>query len=328
MLKIPFFRLGTWKHPAYGDIKATQKFLSDMMDNFKKNVLGREVFIRLGHDKGGKSTFGDTEAKGWVKELKQEGDVVYAYAEPATPEDEKLVKDKKYRFASAEYTDDYTDKETGNKSGPVLFAIALTNEPFLTRLPEAVVLAEQPDLFFMDYQALSDEGGKEKMNLEDLFKKLSEMFNPFFVKQEKTNEDNTKALADMQKKLADQEVLNVKLAESAANAEVARKLAVLDTKAAAMVAEGIPPVMVATWKQLAASDTGNATVKLADGKEATQADAMEAMLLSLPKENRIKLGQAGAQGEIPDQDKIKLAAEADVIALGGRIDKETGKYVI
>ncbi|GMB00916.1 phage protease [Pelosinus sp. IPA-1] len=330
MLKIPFFRLGTWKHPAYGDIKATQTFLSEMMDNFKKNVLGREVFIRIGHDKGSGETFGGAEAKGWVKELKQEGDVIYAFTEPATPEDEKLVKDKRYKFASAEYNENYTDRESGKKVGPVLLAIALTNEPFLTKLPEAIVLAEQPDLFIMDYQLLSeDKGGKEKMDILEMLKKLSETVTGFVTGQQKTNEDTTKALAEMKVKLEEAQAINIKLSAAADNSESERKLAVVESQVKDMVAEGIPPVMVEQWKQLAVSEAGSSTIKLADGKEMTQADSMKAMLLAMPKENRIQLGQKGQQGGDPTEaEKIKLAADEDIIAAGGRLDEKTGKYII
>ena len=329
MLKIPFFRLGTWKHPVYGDIKGTQEMFDQMLANFKSNVLGRPPFIRIGHDKGNGSTFGDVAAEAWVKDIVQEGDVLYAMAEPTNPEVSENIKSKRYRFASSEYNGNYTDRETGKKVGSVLEAIALTNEPFLTKLPEAIALAAQPDLFIMDYKLSEDKGGKGNMDLNELVKKLSEMFNPFFVKQEKTNEETATALKEVQKQLAEAQAINIKLSAVADNSEAQRKLAVVDSQVKDMVAEGIPPVMVEQWKQLAVSEAGSSTIKLSDGKEITQADSMKNMLLAMPKENRIQLGQRGAQGGDPsDAEKIKLAADEDIIAAGGRLDKETGKYII
>lgn len=330
MLKIPFFRLGTWKHPVYGDIKGTQEMFDQMLANFKSNVLGRPPFIRIGHDKGNGSTFGDVAAEAWVKEIVQEGDVLYAMAEPTNQEVSDNIKSKRYRFASSEFTANGVNKETGAKVGALLSAIGLTNDPFLTRLPESVALADQPDLFFMDYQVLSeDKGGKRNMDILEVLKKLSETVTGFVTGQQKTNEDTTKSLAEMQVKLAEAQAINIKLSAAADNSENERKLAVVDSQAKDMVAQGIPPVMVEQWKQLAVSEAGSSTIKLADGKEITQADSMKNMLLAMPEANRIKFGQSGAQGGDPSEaEKIKLAADEDIIAAGGRLDKETGKYII
>ena len=87
-LKIPFFRLGTWKHPVYGDLKITQGTFDQILANFKSNVLGRPPFIRIGHDKSNNQTFGYAPAEGWVHDLKQEGDILFAEVEPTSPEAE------------------------------------------------------------------------------------------------------------------------------------------------------------------------------------------------------------------------------------------------
>ncbi len=189
MLKIPFFRIGKWKHPKYGTISGTQEKFNQLTENFKKKVLGREPFIRIGHDKGNSQAFGDAEAKAWVKDIVQEGDVIYALAEPADPQVEKLIREKRYRFASAEYEDNYFDKETGKNVGTVLSAIALTNEPFLTRLPENIVLAENSEEFYMDY--IESEGIKP---MDEFLKKLSDMLNTFVKSLKVHSREKTRSL--------------------------------------------------------------------------------------------------------------------------------------
>ncbi|WCK53845.1 phage protease [Aneurinibacillus sp. Ricciae_BoGa-3] len=336
VLKIPFFRLGEWKHPVYGKLEGTQQMFSQMIDNFRQNKLGRPPYVRIGHDKGNETTFGGVEALGWVQDLVEEDGVLYGLADPTTPQAEEFVRDKRYRFASAEYNSNYTDKETGLSIGPVLTAISLTNEPFLTRLPEAVVLSEQPDLFIMDYQLADPPQKKEdepKMGDESkgILTKLSDMFAGFMKKTEEVQTATQTQLAEVNKRMEEQ----VKLAQQQASffetqakeAEAKRLLAETDKAAADMVAQGIPPVMVEQWKQLAFSDQGKAMVKLADNKEVSTAESMKQMLLAMPKESRIPMGQAGSQSTVTEAEKVALAAREDIMALGGKVS-EDGKFII
>lgn len=332
MLKIPFFRLGSWKHPAYGTIEGTKEMFTKMVDNFKQNKLGRPPFVRIGHDKGNSTTFGGVEALGWVTDLVEEDGVLYGLADPTTEQAQEFVRNKQYRFASAEYEPNYIDKESGLSVGPVLTAISLTNEPFLTKLPEAVVLSDQPDLFFMDYQLADNKGDEPKMSFEDkgILQKLSEMFTGFMKKTEEVQTTTSTQLADVSQKMEQQ----IKLAQDQADyfkkqaeaAEKARKLSELEKETAEMVAAGIPPVMVNQYKEIALSEQGSTVVKLSDGTETTSAESMKKMLLSLPQDNRISMGQNGSQGTPSDQEKVVLAAQEDVIALGGKV--ENGKFII
>ena len=327
MLKIPFFRLGKWVHPVYGELNITQKIFDQVLVNFKSGVLGQEPFVRIGHDLPTKQVFGDTEALAWIKNIVQEGDVLVAMGEPVNEEVSQLIKEKRYRFASAEYSEHGRNRETGKDVGALLSAIALTNEPFLTKLPEATLLANGGDLFYMDYK----ETGGNKM--EELLKKLAESFKNFVTsskadqeEMKKQQEAAQKQLADMQKMMTDQ----VKLAEEKAKlASQARVLAEAEKTAAELVAQGIPPIMVAQWKSLAISEQGRTVVKLADAKgemqDTTQADAIKNMLLALPKEHRIDMSQKGTQSE--PEDKVKLACDADILALGGEVTAD-GKYRI
>lgn len=90
-LKIPFFRLGKWKHPLYGDLNITEQTFAEIIDNFKNNVLGRPPFVRIGHDKPGAQQFGYAPAEGWVTDIKQEGNVLYGEVTPTTPEAEENI---------------------------------------------------------------------------------------------------------------------------------------------------------------------------------------------------------------------------------------------
>ncbi len=335
MLKIPFFRLGTWKHPAYGQIEGNPQMFREMIQNFKSNVLGRPPFVRIGHDKATAPQFGNAESLGWVKDIVEEDGVLYGLADPTSSEVAGLIRNKKYLFASAEYTPNYVDKETGLFKGVVLTAISLTNEPFLTKLPEAVVLSEQLDLFYMDY-ALADstkEGEDLRMSDENknFFQKITDILSGFTKKQEEVQVSTNTQLADMNKQMQEQKLLAEKQVtyyeNQAKEAEKARCLAEVEKDSAAMVAFGIPPVMVEQWKQLALSEQGTAAVKLSDGTEISTAQSMKNMLLTMPEDCRVKMGQQGSQGQAGEAEKMVLATREDVIAMGGTVTTD-GKFII
>lgn len=355
-LKIPFFRLGKWKHPIYGEVNITERIFAEIKENFKKNVLGRPPFVRIGHDKPGAQQFGYAPAEGWVTEIRQEGEVLYAEVSPTTSQAEENIRTKRYRFSSAEYTPSGTDRETGQNVGALLSAIALTNEPFLTKLPEATLLADQPDAFYMDFAELKGDGRMEDKNkekegmLDAVLQKLSDLMNGLkhdanpapAPKADATPEGTEQKLAaleaqiskmsDLQTKIAELTTQNQTLAAQIGVEAGKRQLAEVEREAAAMVAQGIPPIMVEQWKTLALSVDAGATIKLADDKggevQLSQAEAMKKMLLALPAEHRIKFSQSGSQSAPKLEEEIKLSCDADVLAMGGAVDAKTGKYII
>jgi hypothetical protein len=347
-LKIPFFRLGKWKHPLYGDLNITQETFNQMLGNFKSNVLGRPPFIRIGHDKGNSTTFGYAPAEGWVTDLKQEGEILFGEVEPTSKEAEENIRTKRYRFSSAEYNPDGVDRETGKKVGALLSAIALTNEPFLTRLPEATLLADPLDLFYLDCSVLKEEENmpKEETEVKTMLQKLSDSINTFITSFKPVAapavtppaDATAQQLAQMQEQIQQFAAIQTQLTES--NKQLAaqlgtesksRVLAEVERQAAELVTLGIFPVMVDQWKALALSEQGQTMIKLADseGKESeiSQAEAMKKMLLAMPPEHRIKFNQQGTQSEGTSQEKIKLSCDEDVKALGGEVTAD-GKYKI
>jgi len=338
MLKIPFFRLGKWKHPKYGTISGTQGKFDQLIANFKNKALGREPFIRIGHDKSDSKIFGGAEAKAWVKDIVQEGEVIYALAEATDPEVEKLIREKRYRFASAEYDDNYFDKENGKNIGTVLSAIALTNEPFLTKLPENIVLAENSDEFYMDYK--ESEGMKP---MDEFLKKLSEMLNTFVEKikgteepgkQQKDNSDTEKLLAELESvktQLADIKESNEELKKSNQGIVKASDEKDVEMKLSELKTKGIPPVLCEKAKVILLSYTPTETIKLSDGAEKKLSDLVYDLLESLPEDARVNYKQLGSHmvkkdGELTKEEMVKLAEE-DVKELGGSITAD-GKFVI
>lgn len=351
-LKIPFFRLGSWKHPVYGKIEGTQQLFNQFMSNMKANVLGRPAFIRIGHDKGNKQMFGDTPAEGWIEDIVQDGDVLYAIAKPTNDQVALDIKNKRYRFASAEYEPNYIDKETGLPRGAVLSAVSLTNEPFLTKLPEAVVLADEDGSFYLDYEEVKPIMDKE------FLKKLAAPFNAFAswlaggaegeppaITQSGaqsqplttptavpavasainlSDHPEFKALQDKIQKLSEQ---NDSLVDQNRQKDI-------EALAQGWLNQGIPPAVVNHAKQLLASSQSQATIKLADEqgqmRDVSGADLIKQMVEAYPADKRIKFGQQGSATIMTPSaeahQQIVQLSEETIKALGGKV--EDGKFII
>lgn len=158
-LKIPVGRIGQWKHPKYGTIKMSQQTFNDMRRNFKSKIPKFTPYIRVGHDRAETAGLNTSLPEGWITDLVQEGDVLYALADPIGPHVAEMVKTKKFRYSSPEYQDNYL--ENGSNVGAVILALSLTNEPFLTRLPESRLLADPADTIYLDYS--NHEDGARKL---------------------------------------------------------------------------------------------------------------------------------------------------------------------
>jgi hypothetical protein len=257
---------------------------------------------------------------------------------PTSNDTAENIRTKRYRFASAEYDPNGVDRETGNNIGALLSAIALTNEPFLTKLPEATLLAKMPEVFYLDFKEETKNMGLGKV--EETLNKLSETMAGFInsfkgsaaqVASPVVDEATKQKLAEMETAQKVNTEALAKLAEQLAQSEKGRQLAEVEKDVSAMVAAGIPPAMAAQWKEIALSLSGTAVIKLAgtDGKEVetTAANAFKNTLLALPEEHRIPHGQRGTQAAADELDKIKLACDEDIKMLGGEVTAE-GKYKI
>lgn len=136
--------LGEFHDPRYGKVKITKEMIQEMVENFKKGIPHYEPPINLSH----KDELG---AYGKVADLEAREDGLWAKL-VLTDEGMEMLQEGKFRYVSAEFAEDYTDKKTGKSVGYVFLGVALTNRPahpgvepirFMDRIKEAVmILAE------------------------------------------------------------------------------------------------------------------------------------------------------------------------------------------
>ncbi len=134
--EIQVLPVGTWKHPAYGDIKITEADVEEFIHNFEDNVR-KDIPITEGHSVGEQ----ELPAVGWFKQLINKGrDGLWATVE-WTKEGLELLKKKAYKYFSPEFYSRYEDPETHKVYKNVLVGGALTNRPYFKGLT-AVILSE------------------------------------------------------------------------------------------------------------------------------------------------------------------------------------------
>jgi hypothetical protein len=117
----------------YGRVKVTSEHLQQMVRNFDAGTYGQTIFFDVEHrsDKG---------AAGEITALRFDGEYLLADV-TWTAHGVSAIKDKRHELVSAEFTEEFTDPETGDEAGAVLFGAALTTRPFVKRM-QRVQLSE------------------------------------------------------------------------------------------------------------------------------------------------------------------------------------------
>lgn len=119
-------RTGSFSDPRYGRFEISRDMLMSMVRNFDARVLGQDVFLDVEH----KPADG---AAAKVLRLAVEGDRLRAQVQ-LTPFGIAAIRERGFRYLSAEYVENWQDNELGQTHGPVLLGAALTVRPVIKRL--------------------------------------------------------------------------------------------------------------------------------------------------------------------------------------------------
>jgi hypothetical protein len=122
--------VGSLIHPKTGErLNVDDAFLGKMVTNFKNNVCDI-VQVPLANDDNQHVENADVN-KGEVTELRHRNGKLYAVVD-AREDAQKFG--KTYLGASAFLSTNYTDTRTGQKAGPTLLHVAITNRPYVVGL--------------------------------------------------------------------------------------------------------------------------------------------------------------------------------------------------
>jgi hypothetical protein len=133
-IRLPIAVLGEWVHPQYGPVTFSQKDFDQIQTNWNARVTGYEPPLYLGHPTD-RTTVGGAPAVAFLNKLYQESDTLFGEYDPVDDEVFQDTKQGKFRYSSAEIVREANSKETGESIGTLLVGAALTNTPFLTRMP-------------------------------------------------------------------------------------------------------------------------------------------------------------------------------------------------
>jgi hypothetical protein len=129
-------KIGHFYDPRYGEFYITREMLLAMIDNFNKRTYGQDIFLDVAHapSHGAAAKF---------LKLSLEGNKLRALLE-WTPFGIEAVKERGFKYLSADYTENYQDNEQRAQHGPLLFGAGLTIRPVIKGL-DPVQLSEPDD---------------------------------------------------------------------------------------------------------------------------------------------------------------------------------------
>lgn len=213
--------IGEYTHPVYGKLKYSADKIKAYADSVVAKIRGIDPSINISHGISGAA--GDGEAAGWVKSAEARPDGLWVFVE-WTKDAAQKIRDKAWRYFSAEYQDEWTDS-AGKKHADVFFGGALTNRPYMKNLlpinlsegtiDSTLELAET----IVNQRAANNAPKEEDVDLktivsrlglpegtteEQLLAKLSELGQPKeTTESKKTPEVPTVQLSEELKKLSD-----------------------------------------------------------------------------------------------------------------------------
>lgn len=140
-------RTGQFYDPRYGQFEITTTMLNSMVNNFNAGVFGQDICIDKAHNPA-------DGAAGTITRLFLDGNKLRAEV-AWTPFGVELIKQKGYRYLSAEFAENFVSNEHPHtEHGPTLLAAGLVVRPCIKNL-DRVELSESTD--FDGIQLISEQ---------------------------------------------------------------------------------------------------------------------------------------------------------------------------
>lgn len=151
-------KTGTFFSPIYGQITISASDLNTMLRNFKTKTPKAPTQLPIDYDhlSDNPAKPGDGAAAGWVDDLRLGDGGATLWVKPRwTRPAAQMIARGEYRFVSPFFLTDYLDKDSGQKIGPTLKAVAVTNRPFLEGMqpiPAPAIAFSEPIVREMEAQ--------------------------------------------------------------------------------------------------------------------------------------------------------------------------------
>ena len=294
--RVQLLRAGSFHHDGR-EIEVKQKDLTSMVKNFSEKVRGIDLMIDFSHNSEG-------EAAGWIKGLRLSDDGQELWADVDwTPQGEKRLKEKAFRYISADFSFNYKDNENLNEFGATLFGAGLTNCPGVKSMTP-IVLSEDINLLNdgkimyeekkmeEEKQMEEKEEMQEEMSLEQALEKLKELEAKLLEKEEELK----KIKGERELEMKENEGIKEEMAEIKKTKELEEKNKAFDVKMSEGVVceaqreafiSGDMDKFVALFSELKLSEKGNMSSPKA---EAVTIENVEDKVIQLAQEKSKKEG--------------------------------------
>jgi hypothetical protein len=130
-LLVPLFPFGEWEHPWYGMMNFDETVANLAIANFHKQTCAYDPALFIGHN-----NIGARAAVGFLENVLIHDSCLWGLYAAVCPQTYLDVKQQRYRYSSMEIDMDYYHPRKRQNFGPTLIGCALTNEPFLTEMPD------------------------------------------------------------------------------------------------------------------------------------------------------------------------------------------------
>lgn len=277
--------VGHFYDKRYGEVWINDEKINQIVQNFGK-YPAYEVPVKIGHDDGAKSP-----GKVIAVQAKDEGLEITMIVDKETSE---AITKEQYRYMSAEFDENYQDKESGKSVGAVLLGAALVNQPANPYM--------EP-LKFVDDINPNQGGNNDMSEIEELRKQLSDV-----QAELKTARDEAEANA---KKFADIEATNKELIAEKERAEAARNEAEVKAFCDKWSGQGIPPAVIEKVKPVLLGQNSR-VIKLSDSDkdDVPSLKFFDDLFAGLPKMPMKQIsGTDTPEIELSDVEKAKARAK-------------------
>ena len=178
IIEIQVLKTGTFFDPRYGKFTITRKLFSEMISNFKKNTIKKEVSLDYIHA-------AEDKAAAWFKDL-YEKDVdgvsgLFAKVE-LTGSGKCSLSEKDFKYVSADFDPKWKDNEKGEVHGCVLEGAALTNRPVIKGM-QSIQLSE--------VEVKEGEDSNDDIPYDEMKKQFTELQTKYSELEKKSQGANT-----------------------------------------------------------------------------------------------------------------------------------------
>lgn len=145
----PLFPKGEWVHHSGKHQNYTPEQVAEFIASWKaQGSPALPVFFRHAPNPDAKPSVKDMQdaeiAYGWIEDLRAadtDADVSVEALIAWNKDGRELIDNDRVRFISPEWSMQHIDRRTGELAGPVIYAAALTNDPFFNSMPRVAASA-------------------------------------------------------------------------------------------------------------------------------------------------------------------------------------------